>query len=192
MDLTEQALNTQTAQADVVADPSLADGADWREDVQPENGGETCQFISFTIGSEEYAVDIISVREIKGWTEVTSLPNQPEYMRGVLNLRGIIVPIFDMRSRFGMGSTDATPTHVVIIVSVGERIVGLLVDAVSDILTVGTEEIRPVPEMDRNHDNRFLSGLVTVADNMVAILALDSLFDSSALSQGEEIAVAHG
>jgi len=192
MELTGQALNSPQTKPDIVADPSLADGADWHDDAQQAAGGETCQFISFTIGSEEYAVDIISVREIKGWTEVTCLPNQPEYMRGVLNLRGIIVPIFDMRCRFGMGTTDATPIHVVIIVSVGERIVGLLVDAVSDILTVGSEEIRPVPEMDRNHDNRFLSGLVTVEDNMVAILALANLFDARTLSHGEEVAVAHG
>lgn len=186
MELTEQVQNQSPAQTEVVADPALTDGADWREDTQPDSGGETCQFISFTIGSEEYAVDIISVREIKGWTEVTSLPKQPEYMRGVLNLRGIIVPIFDMRCRFGMGSTEATPTHVVIIVSIGERIVGLLVDAVSDILTVSSEEIRPVPEMERNGSNRFLSGLVTNGDNMVAILALENLFDSAAMAIGED------
>ena len=176
MELTEQTQDESQHQAVVGGSQATAGNDGWREEEHLESSGETCQFISFTIGREEYAVDIISVREIKGWTEVTSLPNQPEYMRGVLNLRGVIVPIFDMRCRFGMGSTDATPTHVVIIVSVGERIVGLLVDAVSDILTVGSEEIRPVPEMDRSHDDRFLSGLVSINDGMVALLDLGSLF----------------
>ncbi len=190
MELTDQ---TQIESQDPTAtgpNAAMASGDGWREEEQAESSGETCQFISFTIGSEEYAVDIISVREIKGWTEVTSLPNQPEYMRGVLNLRGVIVPIFDMRCRFGMGSTEATPTHVVIIVSIGERIVGLLVDAVSDILTVGSEEIRPVPEMERTNDAQFLSGLVSINDSMVALLNLGELFagDIDTVAAAAEIA----
>ncbi|TPD57980.1 purine-binding chemotaxis protein CheW [Emcibacter nanhaiensis] len=139
--------------------------------------GETSQYISFVIGNEEYCVDIIHVREIKGWVPVTPLPNSPEFMLGVLNLRGVIVPIFDMRCRFGLGRTDATPLHVMIIVAVGERVMGILVDAVSDILTVGANQVLDVPELDQRGDRKFLAGLITHEDKMVALLSLEELFN---------------
>jgi purine-binding chemotaxis protein CheW len=139
-------------------------------------GAGVKQFISFRIGGEEYAIDIMAVREIKGWTETTSLPNQPQYILGVMNLRGTIVPVFDLRRRFGMGVTEASRLHVVIIVAVLDRIVGLLVDAVSDILTIDSSEIRPVPEMDRGISADFLSGIVSINETMVVILALEELF----------------
>ena len=106
------------------------------------------QFITFTLDAQEYGVDIMRVREIKGWTETTALPQAPSYVRGVINLRGIIVPILDLRARFGMGATEPTRMHVVIIVITGTRTTGLLVDAVSDIISVEPETIRPVPQMD--------------------------------------------
>jgi purine-binding chemotaxis protein CheW len=139
--------------------------------------GPTAQFITFTIGTEEYGVDIMSVREIKGWSDTTSLPNSPPYVRGVINLRGIIVPIFDLRARFGLGATETTKTHVVIIVAVQSRTIGILVDSVSDILTIASGDIRSVPDMDRSIDDAFLDGLVAVGERMVAIIALDRLFD---------------
>jgi purine-binding chemotaxis protein CheW len=142
--------------------------------------GGVKQFISFRIGGEEYAIDIMAVREIKGWTETTSLPNQPQYILGVMNLRGTIVPVFDLRRRFGMGLTEASRSHVVIIVAVLDRIVGLLVDAVSDILTIDSSEIRPVPEMDRGISADFLSGIVSINETMVVILALEELFSRGA------------
>jgi purine-binding chemotaxis protein CheW len=141
------------------------------------------QYVSFKIGGEEYAIDIMAVREIKGWTETTALPNQPEYILGVMNLRGIIVPVFDMRRRFGMGATEATRSHVVIIVAVLDRIVGLLVDAVSDILTIDGAEIRPVPEMDRGVATDFLSGIVSINESMVVILALEELFSRATVAK---------
>ena len=141
------------------------------------------QFISFRIGGEEYAIDIMAVREIKGWTETTSLPNQPQYILGVMNLRGTIVPVFDLRHRFGMGTTEASRSHVVIIVAVLDRIVGLLVDAVSDILTIDGAEIRPVPEMDRGISADFLSGIVSINESMVVILDLEKLFSRSATEE---------
>ncbi|WP_206201968.1 chemotaxis protein CheW [Terasakiella sp. SH-1] len=123
---------------------------------------EVNQYITFTIGEEEYGVDIMAVREIKAWTETTHLPNTPEFMRGVLNLRGLIVPIFDLRCRFGMGLTEATKMHVVVIVQVENRMVGILVDTVSDIISISKNEVQDVPKMDRNIDDEYLSGLVTV------------------------------
>lgn len=148
------------------------------EEERHASEGESQQFITFTIGTEEYAVDIMAVREIKGWVDVTVLPNQPEHMRGVLNLRGVIVPIFDLRCRFGGGVTEATATHVMVIVAVGGRIMGILVDAVSDILTVNKSEIRPVPEIDVRANTDYLTGLATVNERMVAILALDKLLST--------------
>jgi len=139
------------------------------------------QFVTFEIAGEEYAVDIMSVREIKAWTGTTRLPNAPEFMRGVMNLRGVIVPIFDLRARFGLGATDATPKHVVIIIALETRIVGILVDAVSDILDITLDEIQPVPKLDRMIDADFLSGLVSVDERMVAMLSVERLFDLEAL-----------
>lgn len=139
--------------------------------------GETKQYVSFSIGKEEYCVDIIFVREIKGWVPVTPLPNAPEFMLGVLNLRGVIVPIFDMRCRFGMGETQTSSLHVMIIVAVADRVMGILVDAVSDILTVGSNDVLNVPDLDQGGNRKFLSGLITHGDKMVAVLSLDKLFD---------------
>src|SRR2546423_14898528 len=96
------------------------------------------QVISFAIGDDQYGVDIMEVREIKEWTEITHLPKQPEYVRGVLNLRGVIVPIIDLRCRFGQGRTEATPLHVIIIVQIEHQLVGLLADRVSDIISIDT------------------------------------------------------
>ena len=151
-------------------------GGDQPSSPAAEAGGQPVQFISFTVDEDEYGVDIMAVREIKGWTGVTALPNQPDYMRGVLNLRGVIVPIYDMRRRFGTERGEPTPMHVVIIVAVRDRIVGLLVDRVSDIVTADTAEIRPVPQVDRVIDARYLTGLVTIEDRMIAVLELDELF----------------
>jgi purine-binding chemotaxis protein CheW len=142
------------------------------------------QFITFTVGDQEYGVDIMSVREIKGWVETTLLPNTPEYMRGVLNLRGVIVPIFDLRCRFGLGKTEATNLHVIVIIAVKNRMVGILVDTVSDILTVSNSDIRDVPKMETLIEEEYLSGLVTIEDRMVALLNQERLFDSKMIENG--------
>lgn len=157
------------------------------DDGKPANGAVR-QFTSFRIGDEEYAIDIMAVREIKGWTETTALPNQPSYVLGVLNLRGTIVPIFDLRCRFGLGLTEATRSHVIIIAKVNERAIGLLVDAVSDILTVTPDQIRPVPELDRGTTAEFMNGIISVADSMVVILSLEKLFGRA--SPAMEVAAA--
>jgi purine-binding chemotaxis protein CheW len=102
-------------------------------------------FISFAIGDEQYGVDIMAVREIKGWSTVTHLPNQPDYVRGLLNLRGVMVPIIDLRCRFGQGNTETTALHVVIIVQIDGRQVGLLADRVLDIVSFEPSQVQPVP-----------------------------------------------
>lgn len=151
-----------------------------------EKGGELLQFLTFTIGGEEYGVDIMTVREIKGWTETTRLPNSPECMRGVMNLRGIIIPIFDLRSRFGKGLTQANASHVIIILAVGERNIGILVDGVSDILSTPPEEVKPAPQLDSGGVGEdYIAGLISREERMVVLLKVAHLFDSTQLSHAE-------
>ena len=113
------------------------------------------ELISFAIGDDQYGVDIMAVREIKGWTDITHLPKQPEYVRGVLNLRGAIVPIVDLRCRFGEGLTETTPLHIVIIVQIGGRQVGLIGDRVLDIVSIDANQIQPVPRTAQGDSLRF-------------------------------------
>jgi purine-binding chemotaxis protein CheW len=133
------------------------------------------QFISFAIGDDQYGVDIMAVREIKGWSQITALPRQPDYMRGVLNLRGVMVPIIDLRCRFGQGMTEATPLHIVIVVQIGARHVGLLADRVLDIVPVDASQIQPVPRIAQGSRAEFLSGPVTIESGMIALIDLSRL-----------------
>lgn len=149
----------------------------------PELSGDTVQFLTFTVGDSEYGVDIMTVREIKGWSDTTRLPNMPEYMRGVINLRGVVVPIFDLRTRFNMGITEVNPKNVVIILAIGERTVGVLVDAVSDILTIDSNEIKPAPTTETQIDAAFINGLISVDQRMVVLLNVDHLFDKQKLEE---------
>ena len=116
------------------------------------NAEASIQFVSFAIGDDQYGVDIMAVREIKGWSDITHLPKQPKYVRGVLNLRGVIVPIVDLRCRFGEGLTETTPLHIVIIVQIGGRQVGLIGDRVLDIVTIKTDDILLVPRTAQSDD----------------------------------------
>lgn len=160
-----------------------------------ENGGSTpglaasVQFVSFAIGDDQYGVDIMAVREIKGWSDITHLPRQPDYVRGVLNLRGVIVPIIDLRCRFGQGLTEATGLHVVIIVQIANRQVGLLADRVLDIVSFEPSQMQPVPKVAKSSQVDFLSGLVTVDDVMVALIDLPNLLTAS--NEMGEAAVMH-
>jgi purine-binding chemotaxis protein CheW len=151
---------------------------------RPATGENAHQFITFTLGPEEYGIDIMVVREIKGWTDTTMIPNAPSHVRGVINLRGVIVPIFDLRARFGMGLTVATRMHVVIIVATGTRTIGLLVDTVSDIISVDPKAIRPVPEMGLPSEDQFLEGLVAMENRMVTLVSLAGLFGNQASGPG--------
>ena len=135
----------------------------------------SAEFISFAIGGEQYGVDIMSVREIKEWSNVTHLPKQPDYVRGVLNLRGVVLPIIDLRCRFGQGLTECTPTHIIIVVQMEGRQVGLLADRVLDIVAFEKNDIQPVPNVARSAQARFLSGLVTVDGAMIALIDLGCL-----------------
>jgi purine-binding chemotaxis protein CheW len=138
-------------------------------------GDAPTQLISFAIGDDQYGVDIMAVREIKGWTDITHLPRQPDYVRGVLNLRGVIVPIIDLRCRFGQGLTQATPLHIAIIVQIAAKPVGLLADRVLDIVSLDETQIQPVPQIAQASRVEFLSGLATVDGAMIALIDLPNL-----------------
>jgi purine-binding chemotaxis protein CheW len=137
------------------------------------------QFISFAIGDDQYGVDIMAVREIKGWSDITHLPKQPDYMRGVLNLRGAMVPIIDLRCRFGQGLTEATPLHVVIVVQIGPRMVGLLADRVLDIISFEAAQVQAVPRVTAASRMDFLSGLVMVEGAMIALIDISNLLSET-------------
>ena len=141
------------------------------------------QFTTFTIDEDEYGVDILAVREIKGWTGTRHLPDSPAHMRGVINLRGLIVPIFDLRARFTGVATETGRTHVVIIVTVDTRIIGILVDTVQDILTVQEHDIQPVPRTGGMIDNAYIEGIVMLDERMVSLLTLGRLFDLDGLPE---------
>jgi purine-binding chemotaxis protein CheW len=153
----------------------LASPGSWENAAAARAASIPTQIISFAIGDDQYGVDIMAVREIKGWSEITHLPRQPESVRGVLNLRGAIVPIIDLRCRFGQGLTEASAIHVVIIVQVGARVVGLLADRVLDIVSFDAAQVQPVPKIAQASRIDFLSGLVTVDTSMIALIDLNNL-----------------
>jgi len=146
---------------------------------------DTDQFLTFMLAGEEYGVDILRVQEIKGWDAVTTIPNTPEYLRGVINLRGTIVPIIDMRIRFGLEKLDYGLLTVVIVLKVDygdkSRIIGIVVDGVSDVYNVPEEEIKPSPDFGSAVDTEFVKGLATIEDKMVIVLDIDQMFNSGDL-----------
>ena len=134
------------------------------------------EVLTFTIGDQFYGLDLLSVREIRAWTDVTPLPNTPPFVRGVINLRGAVVPIFDLRVRLGGGVTQPTSANVVIVVEIGAESCGLLVDTVSDILALGSDALQPVPATAADAEHTFLSALATHEDRMVALIDVNRLF----------------
>ena len=141
---------------------------------KPESEGAS-EFLTFTLGAEEYGIDILKVQEIRGYDAVTTIVNSPPFIKGVVNLRGVIVPIIDLRCRFGQGLTEATPIHVVIIVQVGPRMVGLLADRVLDIVSFEAHQVQPVPKIAQASRIDFLCGLVTVENSLIALIDLPNL-----------------
>lgn len=135
----------------------------------------TVQQLTFNLAGEEYGVDILSVREIRGWSRITRIPQTPDYVLGVLNLRGAIVPVMDLRLRFGLARESYGDSTVVIIVAVAERLFGIVVDAVSDVVDIEPAAIKPVPDMGAIVDTRYLKGLATHVERMVMLLDVEKL-----------------
>lgn len=151
---------------------------DLAEDISDATAsGRHRQHVTFLVGQRSYGIDIAQVREIKQWTPITALPNQNRHMLGVLNLRGTVIPVHDLRACFGGPLTEPTENHVVLIAWVGEQTVGILVDAVSDIISVDLEEIRPLPATAQGvPQTSAISGLVPHDEDMVALIDLEKLF----------------
>ncbi len=151
----------------------------------------TNKYLTFVLATEEYAVDILRVQEIKGWSKVTKIPNTPHYICGVINLRGTIVPIVDLRSRFGLEHLEYGPMTVVVVVKVlsnaKERIMGVVVDAVSDVYDVSDSDIKPPPDFGTVISIEFVRGLATVEEKMVIVLDIDRLLNSDELAILEHI-----
>jgi purine-binding chemotaxis protein CheW len=133
------------------------------------------ELIAFRIRDQEFCVDIMSVREIRGWTPATSLPQSPDFVRGVINLRGAVLPIVDLGGRLGLGASDPSARHVIIVTHIGSRIVGLLVDAVSDILAASDQDIQPTPDVGCDTVRAFVQGILTIDSRMISLIALDHI-----------------
>lgn len=152
-------------------------------------GAETGnEFLAFTLGKEEYGIDILKVQEIRGYETVTRIANAPEFVKGVVNLRGIIVPIVDMRIKFNLGEPTYDQFTVVIILNIGGRVVGMVVDSVSDVITLSPEQIKPAPEMGTALNTDYLIGLGTLDQRMLILVDIDKLMSSSEMGLIEKIA----
>lgn len=137
------------------------------------------EYLTFTLGPEEYAIDILKVQEIRGYETPTLIANVPLFIKGVINLRGIIVPIVDLRIKFNLGQPEYTPFTVVIVLNVAGRIVGVVVDTVSDVISLRADEIKPAPEFSGNFDTRYIHGLATVEDRLMIVTDIERLMTSA-------------
>lgn len=140
-----------------------------------EEDASVSQFLTFQVGGEEYAVDILKVQEIRTYEAPTVIANLPEALKGVINLRGVIVPIVDLRRLFGLQNADLTPFTVVIILNLGDRVVGVVVDGVADVIGLDGRHIRPAPDFSSAIDTRYIRGLGTVEERMIIVTEIDAL-----------------
>ncbi|BBN82822.1 chemotaxis protein CheW [Pseudoalteromonas sp. A25] len=142
------------------------------------------QYLTFMMAGEEYGLDILAVQEIRGWEDVTAIPNAPDFVKGAINLRGTIVPIVDLRLRFGIPSIRYGPLTVVIVVSVQireqQKVMGLVVDAVSDVYSISEEKAKDVPDFQDSDNAQYVHGLVNVGEKMVVLLNLAKVLDLNA------------
>jgi len=144
------------------------------------------QFLTFTIQDEEYGIEILRVQEIKGFSRIRPIPNAPHYIKGVINLRGTVVPVLDLRARFGMPETEYNQFSVIIVVSVGSKDVGLVVDAVSDVLNIAKEQVEETPELAGDVDTSFFHGMGKVGEKLVLLLNIDKLVAGDKLDTLEQ------
>lgn len=137
------------------------------------------EFLTFRLGNEEYGIEILKVQEIRGYDTITQIANAPEFIKGVVNLRGIIVPIIDMRIKFNLGEATYDRFTVVIILNLSGRVVGIVVDGVSDVIGLDTEQVRPTPEFGGVLNTEYIMGLGTVDDRMLILLDIEKLMSST-------------
>lgn len=150
--------------------------------IEAETALEPLELISFRIKDQEFCLDIMAVREIRGWTAATPLPHSPAYVRGVINLRGAVLPILDLKARLGLGASEPTARSVIIVVHIGARLVGLLVDGVSEILAADRAAVQPTPNVGCDTVGRFVRGIIAQEGRMISWVALDDILPSEELA----------
>jgi purine-binding chemotaxis protein CheW len=148
------------------------------EDISAQLAGRN-EFLTFRLGAEEYGIDILKVQEIRGYDAVTSIANAPAFIKGVINLRGIIVPIIDMRIKFNLGKAEYNEFTVVIVLNIAGRVIGMVVDSVSDVLALTPEQVRPAPEFGAAMDTEYLIGLSSLDQRMLILVDIERLMTSS-------------
>ena len=167
-------MNLTTSTANAAAEKALsADGSN--------------EFLTFALGEEEYGIDILKVQEIRGYDTVTAIANAPAFIKGVINLRGVIVPIVDLRIKFNLGNVDYDNMTVVIILNIAKRVVGIVVDSVSDVLQLEPEQIRAAPEFtSASFDTKYITGLGTIADRMLILVDIEKLMGGADMALMEQ------
>ena len=151
-----------------------------------------CELLTFTLGAETYGVDILKVQEIRGYDTVTRIPDAPDWLKGVINLRGAIVPVIDLRIKFRLGSVTYDALTVMIILNLGSRIVGIVVDGVSDVTQLTPEQIKPTPAFGAGIDTDYISGLGALEDRMLILVDIERLLQAADLAVlGGAVAAAH-
>ena len=140
------------------------------------------QYLVFSVGSEEYAIDILKVQEIRGYEKVTRITNAPKFIKGVMNLRGVIVPVIDLRIKFDLEKVEYVDETVVIVVNVGQRVVGIVVDGVSDVMTLTSDHMKPAPDFTQAMSSDYISGLASLADRMLVIVDIEKLLTSEEMA----------
>ena len=146
------------------------------------------ELLTFTLGSEEYGIDILKVQEIRGYDAVTTIANAPSFIKGVINLRGIIVPIVDMRIKFSLGNVTYNELTVVIILNIAKRVVGMVVDGVSDVIALTPEQIKAAPEFSSSLDMEYITGMGTVDERMIIVIDIEKLMTSGDMDLVEAVA----
>lgn len=148
--------------------------------------GDSREYLTFTLGAEEYGIDILHVQEIRGYDTVTKIANSPDFIKGVINMRGVIVPIIDMRLKFNLGEVEYNQFTVVIILNIVGRVVGMVVDGVSDVIALREEQIRPAPEFGAILDTAYINGLATLDERMVIMVDIEKLMTSDEMGLVEQ------
>lgn len=156
------------------------------QEMQTDDGLDEQEFLTFTLGPEEYAIDILKVQEIRGYETPTTIANAPAFIKGVINLRGVIVPIVDLRIKFKVGTIEYTPFTVVIVLNIGGRVVGIVVDSVSDVIRLKRGQLHPAPEFASTVDTQYIDGLGTLEERMLIVIDIARLMLSSEMALLDE------
>jgi len=144
--------------------------------------GDINQYLTFSLGEEEYGIEILKVQEIKGYSAITYIPNTPPHIKGVMNLRGTVIPVVDLRAKFAMPAVEYNKFTVIIVVTVEEKILGLVVDAVSDVLNIAPGDVRPAPDFGARVDTKFINGVASLNEKLAVLLDIKKLLSEDDLA----------